>query len=185
MSMKIVGGGVLAAALLLVGAVVLLDRFTRESAGPDVDLAQDGAFVSRTAASAAAAEASELVGFKVKLATSVPGGLELKSIDVSLGPGEFSKSGLKFANLTYLPKDESQRGTASVYVEQTVRYGPPGDEAQKFEVGVPGADAYIKPGPSVTAYWLLTADHGFLVSVRGTAPPDQAEMREMLASLAR
>ncbi len=185
MNPKMVVGGALAAAVLLVGALVLVNPFASDAEGPTVDLAQDGALVDRMPASEAAAAGSKRVGYKVKLAKSVPAGLELKSIDFSLGPEELAKNALKFANLTYLPKDETQRGTASVYVEQTVRFGPPGGEAQKFDVGVSGVEAYIQTGEKATVYWLFTADHGFLVSVRGSAPPNEAQMREMLASLAR
>ena len=184
MNPKTVAGAALAGAVLLVGALVLLNPFASEAEGPTVDLAQDGALLDRMPASEAAAKASKRVGYKVKLAKSVPAGLELKAIDMSLGPQGVAKP-LKFANLMYLPKDETQRGTASVSVEQTVRFGPPGGEAQKFDVGVSGAEAYIQAGEKATVYWLFTADHGFLVSVRGSAPPNEAQMREMLASLAR
>ena len=177
-------GGALSAIVLLVGALVLLNPFASEAEGPTVDLAQDGAFISRTNARAAAAEASKRVGFEVKLAKFVPDGLELKSIDISLGP-EGVTNPMKFANLMYLPKDATQRGSASIRVEQTVRYGQPGGDATKFDVGVSGADAYVKTDEGGPAYWLFTPDHGFLVTVRGTAPPTGDQMREMLALFAR
>ena len=184
MNSKMVAGGALAVAVLLVGALVVLNPFAGEVEGPTVDLTRDGAPVDRMPAREAAAEASKRVGYKVKLAKSVPDGLELKAIDMILGPEGVSNP-MKFANLMYLPKDETQRGTAFVRVEQTVRFSPPGSEAQKFDVGVSGAEAYVQTGEKATAYWLFTADHGFLVSVGGSAPPNEAQMREMLASLAR
>ena len=151
-----------------------------------VEVREGGVVVSSANADDAIAALSRLVGFNVKRPSSVPDSLELTGVDSDLGP-EGVLNPLRLAFLMYGPKDAAKRGMASVRIEEAgVRFTPPSVGAQKFDLGVPSAEAYYQlTDGGVAAYWIFTADRGFLVLVRGAEAPNQAQMREMVASLVR
>ena len=149
-----------------------------------VEVRDEGVVVSSANADDAIARLSQRVGYEVRVPKSVQASLELKGVDSAVGP-EGVLNPLKLAFLLYGPKDAAKRGTASVRIEEAgVRFTPPSAGAQKFDLGVPGADAYYQVTEGgVAAYWIFTADRGFLVLVRGAEAPNQGQMRKMLASL--
>ena len=149
-----------------------------------VEVRDEGVVVSSANADDAIARLSQRVGYEVRVPKSVPASLELKGVDSAVGP-EGVLNPLKLAFLLYGPRDEAKRGQAMVRIEQTgFRFAPPDGGAQKLDLGVRGVEAYYElTDRGVMVYSIFTVDRGFVVIVRGAEAPNQAQMREMVASL--
>lgn len=185
MNLKILVGTTLVAALVVVGTIFVINYTARSAEAQGVQMRAGGTVISTLSLEDALAAVSQQVGFEVKYPASVPDSLKLDFVDSVSGP-EGVPNGLKLAILSYGPKDEAQSGNVNVRIEETgSRFGAPTDRAQKFDVGVPGIEAYVQATEKATGYWVFTANRGFLVTVTGPQAPGQAELRQMLASLVR
>ncbi len=177
--------GVVVAGLVAAGAALAGKLSTDSARAENLELREDGAVVSTLPTDEAVAKVSERVGFDVKVPSSIPDSLELYYVDSVLGP-EGMPNALKLGIVQLGPKDRAKSGNVSVRIEETgMRTGAPTDRAAKFDLGVPGVDAYTQRTDTATGYWVFTADRGFTIAIGGADAINQGQLRDMMASLVR